>query len=419
MLLLSRLDRPQTASLLLSSSPALSTLVDPDLYQTARKIEQSLLVAHDCTRALAWCGENRSRLNKLQSTLEFDLRLQEFLALARADETMKAVEYARKHLAPAAITTVPATAAPASASSGGIVTEIQRSASVVTERAHQPSSAALQRNNSLPAPVEEKKDSNGSASAAEPTTMIADPARVRVLQEAMNLLVFSGMEVAGGAGGVLAASGAWARYRAYFSDDRWSALANAFRCDLLRMHGLSRESDLERALNIGLQSIKTSSCACPHAAQHFERVDGGKAHPSVQKEDRMDIDAGDSQPVPAPSSHSNGSNGSASNGSAAHATKPSPPFSSPSASSSCPACIPPLSCLASSLSLASRAQSRLVCRLTGRLMDDRNPPLALPNGSVYSQAALQAIAAKHGGYVVCPRTKEKFHISQARRVFVL
>ena len=37
-------------------------------------------------------------------------------------------------------------------------------------------------------------------------------------------------------------------------------------------------------------------------------------------------------------------------------------------------------------------------------MDDNNPPMALPNGHVYSQAALRAMAAASGGRVTCPRT---------------
>ena len=36
----------------------------------------------------------------LQSKFEFQLRLQEFIELVRADENMQAITYARKHLAP-------------------------------------------------------------------------------------------------------------------------------------------------------------------------------------------------------------------------------------------------------------------------------------------------------------------------------
>lgn len=39
------------------------------------------LTQHDCSAALAWCDANRARLKKAKSSLEFKLRLQEFLEL--------------------------------------------------------------------------------------------------------------------------------------------------------------------------------------------------------------------------------------------------------------------------------------------------------------------------------------------------
>ena len=42
----------------------------------------------------------------IQSTLEFDLRIQEFLHLIRACSTMDAITYAQKHLAPHATTSI-------------------------------------------------------------------------------------------------------------------------------------------------------------------------------------------------------------------------------------------------------------------------------------------------------------------------
>jgi macrophage erythroblast attacher len=41
------------------------------------------LRAHACGPALAWCADNRARLKKIKSTLEFRLRVQEFLELVR------------------------------------------------------------------------------------------------------------------------------------------------------------------------------------------------------------------------------------------------------------------------------------------------------------------------------------------------
>lgn len=50
----------------------------------------------------------------------------------------------------------------------------------------------------------------------------------------------------------------------------------------------------------------------------------------------------------------------------------------------CPVCQPPFSNLAKELPFSRRNNSTLICRITGKPMDDNNPPMALPNGYVYS-----------------------------------
>ncbi|XP_013588779.1 PREDICTED: macrophage erythroblast attacher-like [Brassica oleracea var. oleracea] len=50
--------------------------------------------------ALAWCADNKTRFKKSKSKLEFQLRLQEFIELVRANSYKQAILYAQKHLAP-------------------------------------------------------------------------------------------------------------------------------------------------------------------------------------------------------------------------------------------------------------------------------------------------------------------------------
>ena len=50
-------------------------LVDTHVFLAARDVLDSLN-RHDCSAALAWCEENRPRLRKLKSKLEFTLRVQ-------------------------------------------------------------------------------------------------------------------------------------------------------------------------------------------------------------------------------------------------------------------------------------------------------------------------------------------------------
>ena len=45
------------------------------------------------------CHDNKSKLRKLKSTLEFNVRLQEFVELIKSDRKMEAVLHARKFLA--------------------------------------------------------------------------------------------------------------------------------------------------------------------------------------------------------------------------------------------------------------------------------------------------------------------------------
>ncbi|KAJ7640861.1 CTLH/CRA C-terminal to lish motif domain-containing protein [Mycena polygramma] len=77
----------------------IETLVDIDLFSDIKRIEGAL-ARHSCTEALAWCSENKTALRKMKSTLEFDLRLQEYIELTRASKHHEAIEYSRKHLVP-------------------------------------------------------------------------------------------------------------------------------------------------------------------------------------------------------------------------------------------------------------------------------------------------------------------------------
>jgi len=50
----------------------------------------------------------------------------------------------------------------------------------------------------------------------------------------------------------------------------------------------------------------------------------------------------------------------------------------------CPTCGEDMKVLASEVPMSHHVNSTLVCRISGRVMDDSNPPMAFPNGHVYS-----------------------------------
>ena len=78
---------------------ALEELVDVDIFLETQTIA-STLEKRDCGSALVWCAENAGRLKKMKSSLEFNLRVQEFVEQVRSGKLLDAVQYARMHLAP-------------------------------------------------------------------------------------------------------------------------------------------------------------------------------------------------------------------------------------------------------------------------------------------------------------------------------
>ena len=88
--------------------------MDIELFSDIRRIEEALS-RRSCTEALVWCSENKNALRKAkvrflkisrrfiyslrsQSTLEFDLRMQEYIELSRERKKMEAIAYAQKYL---------------------------------------------------------------------------------------------------------------------------------------------------------------------------------------------------------------------------------------------------------------------------------------------------------------------------------
>ena len=66
-------------------------LVDVDIFVVCQRVEEAL-TRHDTGPCLAWCYENRSKLRRLKSTLEFQLRLQDFIELVRLNRRVQAIK---------------------------------------------------------------------------------------------------------------------------------------------------------------------------------------------------------------------------------------------------------------------------------------------------------------------------------------
>ncbi|KAK3116024.1 GID complex subunit containing RING finger motif [Teratosphaeriaceae sp. CCFEE 6253] len=87
----------------LATSKGIGELVDIAVFEDCARIQRGLLEGGEAgvKEALGWCAENKQALKKAGSTLELELRLQQFIELARTGEMgklMEAVAHARKFL---------------------------------------------------------------------------------------------------------------------------------------------------------------------------------------------------------------------------------------------------------------------------------------------------------------------------------
>jgi macrophage erythroblast attacher len=71
-------------------------LTNIDLFLVSKQVEESL-TAKETSVCLSWCQDNRSKLRRIKSSLEFNVRQQEFIELVRADQRVDAIKHARRH----------------------------------------------------------------------------------------------------------------------------------------------------------------------------------------------------------------------------------------------------------------------------------------------------------------------------------
>ena len=83
-------------ALRLSQQANIEHLVNMEVFLCSRVVERSL-GSRDCSMALRWCSDNSLRLAKLKSTLEFKLRMQQFVELVRLEKIPEAVNHAQKY----------------------------------------------------------------------------------------------------------------------------------------------------------------------------------------------------------------------------------------------------------------------------------------------------------------------------------
>lgn len=253
----------------LTEESNLKNLTNLELFLVSKSVENSL-ADRDTTKCLAWCHDNRSKLRKIKSTLEFKLRQQEFIQLVKQNKKLEAILHARKYL--------------------GNTEDLQRE-----ELEHM------------------------MALLAYPTDTKKEP------------------------------------YRSLFDSSRWDSLIKQFKQDNYTLYQLNSVSVFSVVLQAGLSALKTPYC--------------------YRKSGQKDTD--------------------------------------------CPLCSPILNELAKNLPYPHCSQSKLICSISGQPLNENNPPLMLPNGYIYGENSLKAMAAKNNGRVKCPKTNEEFGIHETEKVFVM
>lgn len=90
-----RLGYYDTAEILANRS-GIREISNVDIFQVTREVERDLNL-HNTDKCIKWCVDNKSKLRKINSDIEFKLRQQEFIELIRGDQRLQAVKHAQKY----------------------------------------------------------------------------------------------------------------------------------------------------------------------------------------------------------------------------------------------------------------------------------------------------------------------------------
>lgn len=253
----------------LTEQSELKNLTNLELFMVSKRVENSL-AAEDTSKCLAWCHDNKSKLRKIKSTLEFKLRQQEFIELVKKNRKFEAILHARKYL------------------------------------------------------------SN------------IDESQIEELEHIMGLLAYP-------------LDTKKEPYRSLLDKSRWQTIINHFKQDNYNLFQLNSVSVFSVVLQAGLSALKTPHC--------YRK--SGQRNPE------------------------------------------------------CPLCSPLLNELAKKLPYPHCSQSKLICSISGQPLNEHNPPMMLPNGYIYGELGLRAMAAKSNGRIRCPKTQEEFSIDEVEKVYVM
>ncbi|WVR07045.1 hypothetical protein IAU60_004084 [Kwoniella sp. DSM 27419] len=202
-------------------------------------------------------------------------------------------------------------------------------------------------------------------------------------------------------------------YRKLYDRSRWAAVRSQFRDTFLNLYAQPSQPVISLALSAGLASLRLPSCV-----QHDRSAKPNPASPSAvpllpAAPPLHDLESW--LTTTSPPVHLTAPLGG----------EPVPPTGDlhehPTAAVGnvdCPTCGEHMKVLAGQVPMSHHVNSTIVCRISGKVMDSQNEPMAFPNGYVYSSQALKQMAESSNGVVTCPRTRESCDFAHLRKVYI-
>ncbi|CAI5741218.1 unnamed protein product [Peronospora destructor] len=340
---------------IMEDSRDIGYLLDYNLHAECQAVLKDLRGFHT-EKAIAWCLQNGTRLRRLQSLLEFYLRLQDFVEYIRLRKPLEAVQYARTYLTPLAI---------------------------------QPDNQDL------------RDAAIGEIQIVMATLAFESPEKCTIeayervfavdrwlMLEKMFRKTFNDV------------------YRMHDPPSLCIALHAGLSTLNTRTCHLIRDSNLKARLS---QSGSQSN----EQRQKREEGDNGDGNEDSGNE------SGEIRLKPSTALQPK-SDDSASCSQEASGSKKRKHARNETPVSICPACTEVGSQLCTGLPFAYHSHSWLVCRVMQSVMDEHNPPLVLPNGRVYSKQGIELLTQRSSdGMIKCVDTHDIFSPSDVKPVYIL
>jgi len=335
-------------------------LVDHQVFDRVAAVSRKICDEHSVKEALEWCADYESSLKKTNSSIVFQLHRMSFLDQVRNGRQLKAIAYAKKNLAQFAGNHMEELQATVAA----LLTADPKSA-VVSSAAEQASNSKRRRI-ATPASQHTSIDlETGDATAAD----------------------HSDHHGGGGDGAVERCPRGNPATKASVAatDAGWRELSRVFLGECTRVLQLDSQTSFSVLVKAGLAALRTPDCDPNFSARIAHQL----AHPRSPSPSQAMLTA-----TAAPSRAVRTLVDSADELADVENQLRACLFNFHAAtrrSLNCPCCNSILGRIATRLPLAKLASSALICRLSGDIMNEDNPPMMLPDGQVFSLQALQKL----------------------------